>query len=68
MLAAFSDRTFGYDLFFGWDTMVPMETPLAVLWLCRTLYPEGLAAIDMKQEVKSFYKEFFFYELSDDMY
>lgn len=50
-----------------WGHPGSLETPLAVLWTCKTLYPELCQDIDMMQETKSFYQEFFNLDLSDEM-
>lgn len=40
------------------------ETPLALLWLTKLLYPET-TDIDLDEEIRSFYQTFFDYTLSD---
>ena len=45
-----------------------MEQPLTVLWAAKLFYPEEMADIDMKGEVKTFSKKFFGHDLSDDEY
>lgn len=44
-----------------------IETPLAMLWLGKTIYPELFEDIDMQKELKSFYGRFFDAELTDEM-
>lgn len=51
-----------------WGHTTSIETPLAILWTAKTLYPEVCAALDLEAETKDFYKELFEYELSDDQY
>lgn len=48
-----------------WGHFSSLETPLAVLWTAKTVYPDKFADIDMADETRSFYKEFFDWELSD---
>lgn len=52
---------------FWWDRPSP-ESPLGFMWLAKTLYPEYTESIDLREETKYFYKEFYDYELSDDEY
>lgn len=52
---------------FWWDRPSP-EATLGFLWLAKTLYPEYTKDIDLKQETKNFYKEFYEYNLSDEEY
>lgn len=48
-----------------WDTFGP-EQSMAVLWMAKTLYPDRFDDIDLKQEMKDFYRTFYDYELSDE--
>jgi iron complex transport system substrate-binding protein len=50
-----------------WGHFGSLETPLAILWTAKTIYPERFSDIDMTAETKAFYKEFFNYELSDEL-
>lgn len=50
-----------------WGHPGSLETPLAILWAVKTIYPERSRHIDMQNEIRRFYKTFFNYELSDDM-
>ncbi|NMB10146.1 MAG: ABC transporter substrate-binding protein [Tissierellia bacterium] len=52
---------------FWWDRPSP-ESPLGFMWLAKTLYPNYTESIDLKKEVKDFYKEFYDYELTDEEY
>lgn len=49
-----------------WGHATSLETPLAILWTLKTLYPKYSEAIDLNQLTKSFYKDLFNYDLSDD--
>jgi len=42
------------------------DTPLMLLWMAKTTYPELFDDIDMEQEMKAYYKEFYNIELTDD--
>ena len=44
-----------------------METPLALLWTAKTVYPQLFTRINMEEEVYYFYKTFFNMELDDEM-
>lgn len=48
-----------------WGHPGSMETPLAVLWTARQLYPDLFKDLDMKKETKRYYKDFFSFRLSD---
>lgn len=52
---------------FWWDRPSP-ESPLAFMWLAKTLYPEYTEQIDLEQETKDFFQKFYQYELSDEEY
>lgn len=52
---------------FWWDRPSP-ESPLAFMWLAKTLYPSYTEHIDLKQETKEFFQEFYQYTLSDEEY
>ena len=43
-----------------------VDTPLTLLWLAQTAYPELFSDIDLNQEVKDYYLEVFGVELTDD--
>lgn len=49
-----------------WGHPSSPETPLAILWTAQTLYPDRFTDMDMVAESKSFYKDFFQLELSDE--
>ena len=49
---------------FFWDSGV--QKPLFALLIAKTLYPEQFADVDLKAELKSFYSEFFHYDLTDE--
>lgn len=50
-----------------WGHPGSLETPLALLWAEKTVYPEIASDIDMRKETRQFYKDFFNYELTDEM-
>jgi len=50
-----------------WGHPSSPETPLAVLWLAKTIYPDKFADLDMTTETKLFYKTFFRLDLSDEV-
>ena len=50
-----------------WGHPGSIETPLAILWTAKKLYPEHFQDMDMFFETKKFYGDFFRYELTDDM-
>lgn len=49
---------------FFWDSGV--QKPLLILLMAKTMYPEQFEDVDMKTELKSFYTEFFHYDLTDE--
>lgn len=49
-----------------WGHFSSLETPLAVMWTAKTLYPDKFLDIDMVAETKYFYREFFRMDLSDE--
>lgn len=49
-----------------WWCRETSEEPLQFLWLARTLYPDALPKVDMRQETRDFYQRFYGYRLSDD--
>ena len=50
-----------------WGHPGSLETPLAMLWTVKTIYPEYSGSINMKTETVNFYKKFFNYTLTDQM-
>jgi iron complex transport system substrate-binding protein len=48
-----------------WGHPTSVETPLAILWLGKLLYPDRFE-IDVRAEMTQFYRDFFHYELSAD--
>lgn len=50
-----------------WGQPYSLETPLFMLWLGKTVYPELFEDVDMKQEMKTYYQTFFDADLSDDI-
>ena len=49
-----------------WGHPGSMETPLAMMWLGKRIYPELYQDIDLEQETRDFYQYFFHYDLTDD--
>ncbi|MBR0113064.1 MAG: ABC transporter substrate-binding protein [Clostridia bacterium] len=49
-----------------WGHPTSFETPLAMLWLMNLLHPDTFE-IDIDSEIKSFYKTFFDYTVSDSL-
>lgn len=43
-----------------------VDTPVTLLWMAKTVYPELFTDIDITEETKSYYKEVFDIELSDE--
>ncbi len=50
-----------------WGHPGGLETPLAILWTAKTVYPEYFSDLDIEAEAKTFYQEFFNYEVSDEL-
>lgn len=50
-----------------WGHPSSPETPLAILWTAQTLYPEKFLDLDMAAQTRSFYKDFFGLELSEEV-
>jgi len=48
-----------------WGHPGSIETPLAILWAAKTIYPDLFTDIDMRKETRQYYKRFFNFELSD---
>ena len=48
-----------------WGHPGSIETPLAILWTAKTVYPEYFKDIDIKTETRNYYKRFFGIELKD---
>jgi len=48
-----------------WGHPGGLETPLAILWMARTAYPDRFADLDLKKEVRDFYRRFFSLELDE---
>lgn len=49
-----------------WGHPGSLETPLAILWTAKTLYPDSFSDLDMTKETHDFYSRFFGIELSDE--
>ncbi|MEN6325895.1 MAG: ABC transporter substrate-binding protein [Syntrophomonas sp.] len=50
-----------------WGHPSSPETPLAIMWTAKNIYPDKFVDLDMAAETKYFYKEFFGLELSDEV-
>jgi iron complex transport system substrate-binding protein len=50
-----------------WGHPGSVETPLALLWTAKTVYPDKFTHIDMNEEVRYYYKTFFNMDLDDEM-
>ncbi len=44
--------------FYSWD-QADVRWPLGLAWVAKTLHPELLAGLDLKAEVRAFYKDFY---------
>lgn len=51
-----------------WGHTTSIETPLALIWTAKTLYPDLCEDLDLKTRTKDFYRELFEYDLSDEQY
>lgn len=49
-----------------WGHPNSIETPLAILWTAKTLYPEYFQDISLERETKYFYQQFFEIDLTDE--
>ncbi len=43
-----------------------VDTPVTLLWMAKTVYPELFADVDITEETKTYYKEVFGIELTDE--
>ncbi|MBF4692374.1 ABC transporter substrate-binding protein [Fusibacter ferrireducens] len=51
-----------------WGHTTSIETPLAMMWVAKTLYPEACETLDLKAYTQAFYRDLFEYELTDEAY
>ena len=51
---------------YRWDPP-GVETPLMVKWLAKIQHPELFENMDMKEEIKTFYKDVYNFEISEEM-
>ena len=51
-----------------WGHPGSLETPLAIRWTVKTVYPNLFTGMNMKNEVEKFYRKFFRLELTDALY
>jgi len=49
-----------------WGHPGGMETPLAILWTAKTIYPKYFTDLDIKSEASYYYKNFFGYDITDE--
>lgn len=49
-----------------WGHPGSLETPLALLWTAKILYPERFGDIDMVRETQKFYQEFWDFQISKE--
>ncbi len=50
-----------------WGHPGSLETPLAMLWTAKTVYPDLFPDIDVETETKAFYSTFYKHDLTDQM-
>ncbi len=50
-----------------WGHPGSLETPLAILWTAKKVYPDLFSDIDLETEIKQFYHKFFDLSLTDEM-
>ncbi len=50
-----------------WGHPGSLETPLAILWTAKTVYPDLFSDMDLELEIKRFYHRFFDLSLTDEM-
>ena len=50
-----------------WGHPGSLETPMAILWTAKTLYPDLFSGLNMVSETKFFYKEFYNYDLPEEV-
>lgn len=48
-----------------WGHFSSLETPLAVIWTAKTVYPEHFQDVDMRTVTRDFYKQFLDWELDE---
>lgn len=48
-----------------WGHPGGLETPLAMLWTAKLLYPQSFTDLDMQKETRDFYKKFFNFEVDE---
>ena len=51
-----------------WGHPGSLETPLAMLWTAKTVYPNLFTGMDIKIEVEKYYRKFFRLKLTDALY
>jgi iron complex transport system substrate-binding protein len=48
-----------------WGHPGSLETPLAILWTAKTIFPQRFPSLDIEEETRGFYENFFGYDVSD---
>lgn len=51
-----------------WGHKTSVETPLAILWVAKDLYPESFADVDDFALYQAFYQDLFEFELTEEIY
>jgi len=49
-----------------WGHPGSLETPLAILWAAKTIFPERFPELDLAKETRDFYENFFGYIVSEE--
>lgn len=49
-----------------WGHPSSSETPMAILWLAKLIYPDYFKELDIKEEIQYFYSTFFNYQVSEE--
>lgn len=52
---------------FWWDRPSP-EAILGIMWLAKTLYPNAMRGLDLRQETRIFFSRFYHYRLEEQEY
>ncbi|MBT3319732.1 MAG: ABC transporter substrate-binding protein [Clostridia bacterium] len=49
-----------------WGHTTSIETPLAIVWTAKTLYPDTFGDVNLEELMREFYSELFEYEVTDE--
>jgi iron complex transport system substrate-binding protein len=49
-----------------WGHPGSLETPLAILWAAKTIFPQRFPELDLAKETRAFYEKFFGYTVDDE--